>query len=442
MDLLPVINDNREVLLNVKITVEEISGPPPTSGAQSPVSSKSLNSTFFVADNQTLVIGGIIRETQTKTENQFPGLDSLSRIPVISYFVKSKDNQKENSELLLFITPHIIENPIESEKVGDEIKREYREIIKRNLSLNTATRVELSRYYLNAIYNLTVEQVLEKLQLSGIQQYNIRKALPLWLTQKESLKFAESIAQSIIDYRNSFGPITNFEQLQFISIPFNKIKVPIQDELYNAIVKTTTLDININLSDVDAFTQIKSIDFTTAKKIIKHREEKGYFSSKKEFSELIINLGVPEKYYEKFLEPVIILTQYPIKRPVKKDNTTAVPAAGSEKPEKKELDFDKSVLNENFQRLPEKESSIPEPPAGDQPPVKKKGTYTLDSKVNLNTVSPLELQQIFKLNKLQALSIIKYRERYGVFNSVEDIKNIPGFTDELYYRLKDAIVVY
>lgn len=66
-----------------------------------------------VKDNQTMIIGGIIQDNKTETINKVP---IISSIPLIGRFFQRKDTTPEKTELMVFITPHIIHSPEEADR--------------------------------------------------------------------------------------------------------------------------------------------------------------------------------------------------------------------------------------------------------------------------------------------------------------------------------------
>ena len=61
--------------------------------------------------------------------------------------------------------------------------------------------------------------------------------------------------------------------------------------------------------------------------------------------------------------------------------------------------------------------------------------------VNINTCTLEELLTINGIGKAKAQSIIDYRKENGNFNSIEDIKNVPGIGVSLFEKIKDYITV-
>lgn len=59
--------------------------------------------------------------------------------------------------------------------------------------------------------------------------------------------------------------------------------------------------------------------------------------------------------------------------------------------------------------------------------------------ININTASSEELQTIKGIGDAKASAIIEYRNTNGLFNSIEDIKNVNGISESLYDKIKDFI---
>jgi type II secretory pathway component GspD/PulD (secretin) len=69
------------------------------------IDKRILGTKVVIGNKQTLVIGGLIKETHTKGVTKVP---ILGDIPGIGWFFKSKKDTKEKKELLIFVSPTII----------------------------------------------------------------------------------------------------------------------------------------------------------------------------------------------------------------------------------------------------------------------------------------------------------------------------------------------
>jgi type IV pilus assembly protein PilQ len=96
--------------VQLKVTATDNSLEPGTSGDTAIVDTKSLTTQALVKNGETLVLGGIYRFDKTVND---VGVPLLSRIPVLGWLFKTREDQGPNvKELLIFITPNIVEQKI------------------------------------------------------------------------------------------------------------------------------------------------------------------------------------------------------------------------------------------------------------------------------------------------------------------------------------------
>lgn len=72
-------------------------------------------------DKNTVVIGGIIGESAERGTYKVP---CLGDIPVLGWLFKSISRSQNKTNLFVFLTPHVIESPVEAEKIYEEKKEE------------------------------------------------------------------------------------------------------------------------------------------------------------------------------------------------------------------------------------------------------------------------------------------------------------------------------
>ncbi len=82
-------------------------------GATSPVyapnlNKRSANTVVVTPDGQPVVIGGLIGNIKSTSESKIP---LLGDIPVIGNLFKFSSHANQKNELLIFLTPHIVEMP-------------------------------------------------------------------------------------------------------------------------------------------------------------------------------------------------------------------------------------------------------------------------------------------------------------------------------------------
>ncbi len=112
----PQINESDYVTLETFLEIQEIEGDiAGTAASGGPTTSKrSVENTIVVKDNQTIVVGGLISETENETETKIP---VLGDIPLIGALFRGKTKQSRKTNLMIFLTPHIIDEPADLEEI-------------------------------------------------------------------------------------------------------------------------------------------------------------------------------------------------------------------------------------------------------------------------------------------------------------------------------------
>lgn len=101
LDVTPEIQPNGVLML----LVDAKNDSPSQIFGEVAISSQSVKTQALVRDGQTLVLGGIYKNDDTKSEVRVP---ILSRIPLLGWLFKYQETTKATSELLIFITPKIV----------------------------------------------------------------------------------------------------------------------------------------------------------------------------------------------------------------------------------------------------------------------------------------------------------------------------------------------
>ncbi|MCF8037758.1 MAG: type II secretion system secretin GspD [Desulfohalobiaceae bacterium] len=110
----PLINNQGWVKLNLFQEVSRID-PNVDFDTQTPITRKrTAETTVTVKDGQTVVIAGLMEKRTSNTKSQVPGLGD---IPILGHFFKNTDNQAEKTNLMVFITPNIVQDQADAEKI-------------------------------------------------------------------------------------------------------------------------------------------------------------------------------------------------------------------------------------------------------------------------------------------------------------------------------------
>ena len=65
----------------------------------------------------------------------------------------------------------------------------------------------------------------------------------------------------------------------------------------------------------------------------------------------------------------------------------------------------------------------------------------IDSKININTATIEDLMMLPNMTRPIAKSIVAYRDKYGDFILISELKDIKGISEEIYNSVKDYVTV-
>ena len=117
----PHINPNGWVLLDINLEISKISDSTVTisQGVTAPIISKrEAITSVVVKDGQTIVTGGLMRDT---TEDTVRSIPFLGRIPLLGQLFRYRKTEVKKTELLIFLTPTILKNAQELRRMSGKM---------------------------------------------------------------------------------------------------------------------------------------------------------------------------------------------------------------------------------------------------------------------------------------------------------------------------------
>jgi general secretion pathway protein D len=107
------------MIINQNVSDPEATNSSLTSISSPSFATKSVTTQVTVQDGDTIAIGGQIQESTTSALSGIPLLD---RIPVVGALFGSRSYSKERTELIMFLTPHVIYDSNQLLDASDELK--------------------------------------------------------------------------------------------------------------------------------------------------------------------------------------------------------------------------------------------------------------------------------------------------------------------------------
>lgn len=105
LSVTPRVNEDGYISIQLNTSVQAIVGYVGPEGDRPITSNRTANTNVMVKDGETLLIGGLIFENDSRSRSVVP---FLGKIPLLNLLFKSKVDDVEQRELLIFITPSVV----------------------------------------------------------------------------------------------------------------------------------------------------------------------------------------------------------------------------------------------------------------------------------------------------------------------------------------------
>jgi type IV pilus assembly protein PilQ len=109
LEVTPQITPDNNIIMDLRVhkdNVGEVISTGGIGGTVPSIDTRAVETQVLVEDGQTVVLGGIYETERRETINKVP---FLGDIPAVGVLFRSKELQNDKSELLIFVTPRILE---------------------------------------------------------------------------------------------------------------------------------------------------------------------------------------------------------------------------------------------------------------------------------------------------------------------------------------------
>lgn len=120
----PQINVGGLVMMDLKQEVTDV-GQVDTATGQRAFQQRSVSSRVAIQSGQTIVLGGLIRDREDNSQRGVPG---LYKLPVVGPLFGSESALADRTELIVLITPRVLQNSLEVEQITEELRRKMKNL--------------------------------------------------------------------------------------------------------------------------------------------------------------------------------------------------------------------------------------------------------------------------------------------------------------------------
>ncbi len=122
----PRVTQGNMVQMEVTVSADEPGASVNVGGQDFPsVNRRQTNASLNIRDGNTIILGGLMRDTITRSATRVPLLGDL---PIVGSLFKSTKSIREKSELLVFLTPHVVRTSAEAAALTDRVKQRELEV--------------------------------------------------------------------------------------------------------------------------------------------------------------------------------------------------------------------------------------------------------------------------------------------------------------------------
>ncbi len=127
MEITPHVNDSDQVRLELDNEISDVANPN-FNGLGPSTTKRTVKTVVTVRDQQTIVIGGLIKDSVSETVEKVP---LLGDIPILGYLFKRTSKTISKQNLLIILTPYIVKDPNDLRRIFERKIRERREFMER-----------------------------------------------------------------------------------------------------------------------------------------------------------------------------------------------------------------------------------------------------------------------------------------------------------------------
>lgn len=116
----PRVNRGGVVMMDITQEVSNVTTTTSSDINSPTIQQRKIASTVAIQDGETVALGGLISDSRTRFRN---GIPYLQEVPLLGNLFRDTENTDTRTELMVLITPHVVDNVEKARAITDELRR-------------------------------------------------------------------------------------------------------------------------------------------------------------------------------------------------------------------------------------------------------------------------------------------------------------------------------
>ena len=121
----PRVNHGGLVMMDISQEVSQVINTTSSNIDSPTIQERRINTSVAIQDGQTIALGGLITDDRTKGKT---GIPFVQQIPVFGYLFGDNTDNHKRTELMVLLTPYVVENTDQARAVTDELHKRLPEV--------------------------------------------------------------------------------------------------------------------------------------------------------------------------------------------------------------------------------------------------------------------------------------------------------------------------
>lgn len=121
----PRVNHGGLVMMDIQQEVSQVTTTTSSSIDSPTIQQRKIQTSVAIQDGQTIALGGLITENRSKGQS---GIPFIQQIPILGHLFGDTTDNATRTELMVLITPHVVENTDQANAVTEELRKRLPEV--------------------------------------------------------------------------------------------------------------------------------------------------------------------------------------------------------------------------------------------------------------------------------------------------------------------------